>query len=141
MEDSDAMTFDRISSRFLLLIVMLAVPCCDSADGAQGPKGAAALARASSVKAGDVTVARLRAFDNAKVNRHAANFGQCVAAAEAQLGRVSKVDGDEYWWAATEGDACHAYLLVGDGEGMMARSKGPYEVGADELARCRELAG
>lgn len=98
-------------------------------------------AQPSATKEGDVTVARLQAFDNAKVNQHAANFGQCIAAAEAQLGRVSKVEGDEYWWAATDGAACHAYVLVGNGEGMMARSKGPYEVGDDELARCRELAG
>lgn len=136
------MTFTRLSSRFLLILVSLGAPLgCDSADKDPSPDGTAASEKSSSAKEGDVTVARLQTFDNAKVNQHAANFGQCVAAAEAQLGRVSKVDGDEYWWAAVDGDACHAYVLVGNGDGMMARSKGPYEVGADELARCRELAG
>lgn len=136
------MTFHRLSSRFLLILVSLGAPMgCDSAEKAAIPDGAAASEKGSSAMEGDVTVTRLQTFDNAKVNQHAANFGQCVAAAEAQLGRVSKVDGDEYWWAATDGDACHAYVLVGNGDGTMARSKGPYEVGEDELARCRELAG
>ena len=92
-------------------------------------------------KAGKVTVKRLETFDHAKVAEHAADFARCVREAEAQLGRASRVDGNEHWWAATAGDECHAYVLVGDGAGKMAESKGPYEVGPDEAAHCREIAG
>ncbi len=120
---------------------LLAVTACDKGSGDAKSEAAASDAPKSNAKAGKVTVERFEAFDNAKVNENAANFNQCVAAAEAQLGAVSKVEGNEYSWAAKSGDDCHMYILVGNGDGMMSRSTGPYKVGDDEKDKCMEIAG
>ena len=70
------------------------------------------------------------------------DFPKCLAAAEEQLGKVNKVDGREHWWAAVNGEDCHAYVLYSNDAGTeMARSKGPYKVSTSEKEKCKSLAG
>ena len=128
----------------VLALAFLAMPiACDDkgSDGAKGKTADKAEDAGPPPKEGPVTVERIKALDDIKVTNHANDFNKCVSAAEAQLGKVSKVDGDEYWWAATQGEECHAYILYGDGNNKMARAKGPYKVRTSELEKCKKIAG
>lgn len=124
-----------------LVLGLLAVSACDDGGKKDAASDNAAADAGPAAAAGAVTVERLDAFENDLVNQNAANFPAAVKAAEAQLGKVNEVDGNEYWWAAVKGEDCHAYLLVSNGDGMMARSQGPYKVADDEKEKCKSIAG
>lgn len=129
----------------VLALVFLAIPiACDDkgSDGAAKDKTTADKTEDAGppAKEGPVTVERIKALDDIKVTNNAADFRKCVSEAEAQLGKVSKVDGDAYWWTATQGEDCHAYILFSDGNNQMARAKGPYKVPSSELDKCRKIA-
>jgi len=102
--------------------------------------GASEKSAGPTAKAGKVTYERLETLDNHKILAEAADFTKCVAAAEAQLGKASKVEGDDHTWYAMKGEECHSYVLMGAG-GTMSRSKGPYKVGSSELEECKKTAG
>ena len=133
-----------ISMVLALLFVAIPIACDDKgSDGAAKDKTAAKETKDAGppAKEGPVTVERIKALDDIKVTNNAADFSKCVSEAEAQLGKVSKVDGDEYWWAATKGEDCHAYILFSDGKNAMAKAKGPYKVRSSELDKCKKIAG
>lgn len=139
------MKHPRIPLPFLCTATLLALSlatACDKGESKDGAADAAASDKSAgpSAKAGKVTFERLDALDNDKILAEAADFDKCVAEAEAQLGKASKVDGDDHTWNAVKGEECHSYVLMG-ANGTMKRSKGPYKVGASEFEECKKTAG
>lgn len=131
--------------RFLCAATLVALSLATACDKGESRDGAADAAGADksagpSAKAGKVTFERLEALDIDKILAEAADYDKCVAEAEAQLGKASKVDGDDLTWTAMKGEECHAFVLIGAG-GTMKRSKGPYKVGSSELEECKKTAG
>ena len=123
------------------LLALSLATACDKGESKEGASEAAASEKSAgpSAKAGKVTFDRLETLDNAKILAEAADYDKCVAEAEAQLGKASKVEGDDYTWYAMNGEECHSYVLMG-ANGTMSRSKGPYKVGTSELEECKKAA-
>lgn len=128
--------------RVVTLAALALATACDKGESKDGGDEAVAAEKSAgpSAKAGKVTVERLETLDNDKILAEAADFDKCVAQAESQLGKASKVEGDDHTWSAVKGEECHSYVLMG-ANGTMKRSKGPYKVNDGDFEECKKTAG
>ena len=131
----------RSSAALIALCVLALSVACDKDEADSGSDPKAAKESGPPAKDGPVTLKRFEEFDQDKVTMAAADFRNCLAIAEAQLGKVGKIDGNEHWWAAMNGEDCHAYILISDNKNQMSRSTGPYKVRKSEHEKCKRIAG